>query len=189
MNKKVEQSHINTESGDVIAGNKIVNLPPVKVGLIKRLFRDLSKEYGNKEKIDEICVELTDYKIERDVIGLDAKLLQAGCTQNYIEDAEVLKQRFSKKLYHYQEYQSAQRIYVLILAQVSELFRAKILPKLNRGKDVIDLEDDIYKEIIHPLNQLLNEEASEDNVLYINAQEIRGMVYYLTGRCHIKWVA
>lgn len=190
MNKRVKQSNIKTRSGDVVAGNKTVKLPnKIKISQIRRLFRDLSEEYGNKEKIEEICFELTDYDIERDVIGLDAKLNDAGCSSNHIENAEVLKQKFSKKLYHDQEYQSAQRIYVLLLAQVSELFRAKILPLLNNGKNVVDLQEDIYSEIIQPLNELLNKEASEDNVLYINSEEIRGMIYYLTGRCHIKWVA
>ncbi|WP_273565870.1 ABC-three component system protein [Maribacter halichondriae] len=191
MSKKVEQSNISTDSGDVVAGNKTISEKKgtVKISQIRRLFRDLSREYDNEEKIKEICVELNDYDIERDVIGLDAKLIEAGSTQNYIEDAEVLKQRFSKKLYHYNEYQSAQRIFVIMLAQVSELFRAKILPKLNDGRNVTDLDNDIYNEIIKPLNELLNKEASEDNVLYISSQEIRGMLYYLTGRCHIKWVA
>tara|TARA_R110000868_G_scaffold53666_10_gene168270 strand:- start:2485 stop:3060 length:576 start_codon:yes stop_codon:yes gene_type:complete len=188
---KVNQSKISTKSGDVIAGNKTVYEQKgiVRISLIRRLFRDLSEEYDNQEKIKEICVELNDYKIERDVIGLDAKLVQAGSSLNYIEDAEVLKQRFSKKLYTYSEYQSAQRIFVILLAQVSELFRAKILPKLNNGKSVTELDEDIYTEIIQPLNELINKEASEDNVLYISSEEIRGMLYYLTGRCHIKWVA
>lgn len=191
MADKVNQSKISTKSGDVIAGNKTVYEQKgiVRISLIRRLFRDLSEEYDNQEKIKEICVELNDYKIERDVIGLDAKLVQAGSSLNYIEDAEVLKQRFSKKLYTYSEYQSAQRIFVILLAQVSELFRAKILPKLNNGKSVTELDEDIYTEIIQPLNELINKEASEDNVLYISSEEIRGMLYYLTGRCHIKWVA
>jgi len=189
MSGKVVQRDISTESGDVVAGNKYVKKGTVKISQIRRLFRDLSKEYDNEEKIKEICEELNDYDIERDVIGLDAKLIEAGSTQNYIDNAEVLKQKFSKKLYHYNEYQSAQRIFVILLAQVSELFRAKILPKLNGGKNVIDLDEDIYNEIINPLNELLNSEASEDNVLYISSEEIRGMLYYLTGRCHIKWIA
>lgn len=190
MSKKVVQKNIQTESGDVVARDKIVNSPKiVKISQIRRLFRELSEEYGNKDKIEEIIFELTEYQIEKDVIGLDAKLIDAGCTENYIEDAEVVKQKFAKKLYHFQEYQSAQRIFVLLLAQVSELFRAKILPLLNSGKDVIDLQNDIYIEIINPIYLLLGKEASEDNVLYLNQAEIKGMVYYLTGRCHIKWVA
>ena len=192
MTKKISQRAIQTESGDVVAGNKNTIYEAerkVKISQIRRLFRDLANEYGNKEKIEEICFELNAYKIEKDVIGLDAKLLNAGCTNNFIENAEEVKQKFAKKLYHYQEYQSAQRIFVYMLAQVSELFRAKILPQLNKGFSAIDLQDDIFMEIIQPLDQLLNREASEDKVLYLTPEEIKGMIYYLTGRCHIKWVA
>ncbi|WP_415376407.1 ABC-three component system protein [Patiriisocius sp. Uisw_017] len=190
MTKKISQKNIETESGDVVGRDKIVNAPKqVKISHIRRLFRDLSTEYGNEDKIKQICFELTAYQIEKDVIGLEAKLNDAGCTNNYIENAEVVKQKFAKKLYHYQEYQSAQRIFVLLLAQISELFRAKILPLLNEGKDVIELQNDIYEEIINPIYELLSKEASEDNVLYLNPEEIKGMIYYLTGRCHIKWIA
>ncbi len=190
MSNSVNQENIQTGSGDVVGRDKIINSPKqVKISQIRRLFRDLSEEYDNKDKIEEICFELTEYKIEKDVVGLPAKLNDAGCTENFIEDAEIVKQKFAKKLYHYQEYQSAQRIFVLLLAQVSELFRAKIVPLLHDGKNVIELQDDIYNEIISPVYELLSREASEDNVLYVNQAEIKGMIYYLTGRCHIKWVA
>ena len=64
-----------------------------------------------------------------------------------------------------------------------------VIYQLNKGFSAIDLQDDIFMEIIQPLDQLLNREASEDKVLYLTPEEIKGMIYYLTGRCHIKWVA
>ena len=39
-------------------------------------------------------------------------------------------------------------------------------------------------EVVHAIIESL-----EDNPLILNYQELKGMLYYLTGTCHINWHA
>jgi hypothetical protein len=43
------------------------------------------------------------------------------------------------------------------------------------------------EKVIHPIFTLLNDEAGEDDVLFFTTEEIYGMVYFLTARCHLNW--
>ncbi|WP_298954599.1 ABC-three component system protein [uncultured Nonlabens sp.] len=184
------QKDIDSGGGDVVGRDKIINkrIGKVKISQLRKLFQTLVEERDNEIKISKISEELNDYLTERDVIGLPSKLKEAGCSDNYLNDAEFIKHKFAKKLYHFQEYPSAQKIYVLIMAHVIELFRAKILPNIDDYTDLAKVDNKLFEEVIVPIVDALHSETSEDEVLYINHEEIRGMIYFLTGRCHLRWV-
>ena len=45
----------------------------------------------------------------------------------------------------------------------------------------------VYKNVIDPIIQKLNVEGANDDYLCYDAEDVLGMVYYLTGRCQINW--
>ncbi len=151
------------------------------------LFEKLNSEFENDEKFDNLIDDLNRYTIRRDVIGLEQKLINGNRYDLIEEDAEILKEDYYKKLTKSQLYHSAQKINAHLLAQVLELFRNKIKPLIRAKSDNITISNAISNEIIRPLINIIETDGSEDNVLNFSATDIEGMIYYLTGRCHIKW--
>jgi hypothetical protein len=45
----------------------------------------------------------------------------------------------------------------------------------------------LNEKVIQPILEILNKEGAEDNYLNYNANDIFGMVYFLTGKCHLNW--
>jgi hypothetical protein len=48
--------------------------------------------------------------------------------------------------------------------------------------DLTEIKRAVQHEIIDPIEAMLGE-----NVLDLYADEINGMLYFLTGNCHIRW--
>lgn len=176
--------------GDIVQGNKETvenhyhHKNKTRLG---QLFEKLNSEFENNDHITDLIDDLNRYTIQRDVIGLEQKLTEANRT-HLIDDALWLKEEYYKKLTKYQLYQSAQKIQAHLLASVLERFRNKIKPLIiSESSDAI-VSKAISDEIINPLIHLLEAEGLDDNILGFSATDIEGMIYYLTGRCHITWI-
>lgn len=46
---------------------------------------------------------------------------------------------------------------------------------------------EIHKQIVLPIMNILNEDGENDMYLYLTVDHIYGMLYYLTGMCHLNW--
>lgn len=188
MVNRVSQKNIKIKGdGDVVAGNKIVNNYDSDYTRLKRLFDALCSEFTKNEKLTEVCEELNRYLTEKDTIGLEKKLFDAGYKEDYILDALEQKEYFSKKLYHYKEYDSAQKIYVDLLALIKTSFQDYIYPLIEEKATDSEIKSAIREKVINPIIEILNIDGAQDNVLNLNAEEVKGMIFYLTGMCHIKW--
>jgi hypothetical protein len=40
-----------------------------------------------------------------------------------------------------------------------------------------------------PVLKILNDEGYDDEILNYNVDDILGMLYFLSGKCHINWIA
>ncbi|MHC9088737.1 ABC-three component system protein [Tenacibaculum sp. IMCC1] len=173
--------------GDVVGGNKITHIHNSKGTRLSRLFDALNREVQNDKKLQNVCEELNRYLTDKDTIGLERKLEDGGFDEDYIIEAIEQKEYFSKKLYKYQEYESAQFIYVDLLALIKTNFTDYIYPLLKQKPDLLTLNSELRDKIVNPILNTLNTDGAGDSILNLNAEEVKGMVYYLTGRCHIKW--
>ena len=128
--------------------------------------------------------ELSDYmgpRIEREVIGLEKKLFD-GNREDQIGEAEFLKLKFSKKLVKDELSESVQTVYANILAYINTIFAMKISPLIKNDTARIQIDEQIFEKIIRPIYQ----DVSIANI-GITTDHIRGMLYYLTGNCYIRW--
>ena len=93
-----------------------------------------------------------------------------------------MKELVAKIIIKYQHYQSAQKIITYLLADVESIFNSSIKPKLrdklSQEQLSLLLRDSLEKEITEKLGS---------NVLNIYNRQIVGMVYFLTGNCHLEW--
>ena len=146
----------------------------------------LSKKYveeKSNQKVTYVIIdELTHYSNEKyDIRDLTEKLEDAGF--GYLIDVgEELKEEVSKLIIRNQHYKSAQKIITYLLAEVESIFNANIKSKL------LDVREEAALKILFRTH--LEKEIQAhlgDNVLEIFNRQINGMVYFLTGNCHLEW--
>lgn len=183
---------INLENSDV--GDKFVGRDDKSVNIIYEssnratYLQDLYERY-QKEKLEnpdfkELCEELDYFNsiIDEDVIGLEEKLRQ-GNREKLISYALEVKERFHKKLMKTSQYSEiAQDINVYLLTKVRRGFIMDIYNLIcdNESEDKINLL--ITERIIKPVQEDLG-----INLFRYNEDDIMGMIFFLTGNCHIKW--
>lgn len=187
----VSQTGNKLEKGD-LAGRDI-NKPVYNIGKVnlagqsqlEKLYIKLEKEKKESKIFSEIIDELLHFKTCIDgvkVIGLEKKLIDAD-RQNYLTFAEEVKERFTRKLLRNEHSETAQIIYAFLLAKVYSSFQHNIYPRIIEGLPEEFINSLVTEYIINPLDDLLG-----DNLLRIYDDEINGMIYFLTGNCHIKWI-
>ena len=179
----------NTVGNDQVGRDKITtnNLnfgrSQSNITAMQALLAKFKEERKNNPQLDEFIEELDYYNkpLETDVIGLEQKLID-GNRESFINYATRVKEVYHKKLYKFQFSEVAQRINYHLLALVESYFTTYIYPRICESEDPNVINALIVDTIINPLLDQLDE-----NPLGFSANEINGMMYFLTGNCHIKW--
>lgn len=187
---KVNQKNNTVESGD-LAGRD-VNKPTYNYGRVssggqsqlEKLYEKLEEEKKNSSAFSEVIEDLLHYKnyaVNTKVIGLEEKL-KNGNRLNYLRFAESSKEKFTRKLVKNEHSETAQLIYAFLLAKVYASFETFVFPRIMEGHPEEFINQLVSTYIIAPIEDILG-----DNLLRIYEDEINGMIYFLTGNCHIKW--
>ncbi|WP_238601668.1 ABC-three component system protein [Proteus terrae] len=140
----------------------------------------------NDDEYRYMIEELQEYlnpRPGRKIIGLEKKL-EEGKRLDLLDDATYLENRFARRVTKFQFSSSEEVIYYHCLSKINSSFTHYIKPlfKNTVGNDIVDRV--IYDRIVEPLY----EEVSEVNAA-ISTELIRGMIFFLTGKCHIRWVS
>jgi hypothetical protein len=185
-----EVSLINSSIGGDFIGrdyNPITIINPVfQSAYLENLYNQFQVEKETNPELKEFSEEL-DYfnsSLDEDVIGLENKLI-AGNRQKIINYAIVVKEKFHKKLMKTSQYSSiAQDINVYILTKVRRGFMMEVYTLIcnNEPEEKINLI--ITERIINPVKAELGL-----NLFKYDEDDIMGMIFFLTGNCHLKWTA
>lgn len=190
MSNKIILENITIQgNGDVAARdiNKNYFYGRVSTGgqsQLEKLYERLEKERERSPIFNDVIEELLHYKnnaSNTEIIGLEAKLIN-GNRQSYLEFAEKVKEKFTRKLVKNEYSETAQLIFAFLLAKVYSNFETFISPQLNQGHPEEYINNLVISQIINPIEEILG-----DNLLRIYTDDINGMIYFLTGNCHIKW--
>ena len=151
-------------------------------------FRKLAEEFRNDERLRRKLDDIKRYKTVLDKTrGLDKKLEDGGFAPDSIATARRKKQYYVKKATKYQYYESAQRIDSYLYAKVCNRFDSYVFP-LIRGQHPLDeVRTAVYEQVVIPILEEINEQGSADTCLCYTEDDIFGILYYLTGNCHINW--
>lgn len=169
---------------DIIKPSYTVNAAPLqKHNKLKELFRAFEHEKENNIQFKEFIDELEHFTTSQDeeVIGLEEKL-KNGNRETILSFAKAVKEMYTKKLVKYQFYQSAQKINVYLLGLTWQYFMTSVYPLVCNGAPESVVNDAVKNSIIDPLL-----EALDGDTLGFQPHDISGMIYFLTGNCHIKW--
>lgn len=173
-------SNVDTGGGDFKVGIFIAPNATKIAALIEagKAMAEGSLEY------DDLMEELNSYQKPRpgrEIIGLEGKLNNANMS-SLLDDATYLKGEAIKKITRYQFQSHKAALHNYIYGKIYEIFNTQILPLLHQGKTADEINKFISNLIVLPL---ADEICEADPT--INSNTIRGMLYILTGNCHLAW--
>lgn len=150
-------------------------------------FRRLNDEINNDIRLQKKLDDIKRYRTKLPhTIGLEAKLKDGGFSQSAIDKARRLKMYFAKKSTRFQYYESAQFIDGYLFAKLCHRFDTYILPNIE-SLSLCDIRQMVYEKVVLPIIDEINANGLCDRQLCYNEDDIYGMLYYLTGKCHINW--
>lgn len=178
-------SAIGTQA-NVMENNGTINIGNSRSRL-SATFERLEQEILNntrKEVIDELLMYTTKLDGTK---GLEEKLQDGGFQKIFIQKAIIQKEMYAKRATKYECYPAAQEIILSLFARIKNEFDVRIYPMIITGVDVPLIMQEVHKQIVSPILQMIETNGANDQSLYFNMDHIYGMIYYLTGMCHINW--
>ncbi len=177
---ETNQSNITTESG-AVAGRDITsynyNITPRKGHYLLQKLRNGIEP--SEEKFLKELEHLMSKRTDEEIIGLEKKLIQ-GNRQDLLEYAFEEKERYYKKLLSCSTLEIEQELHLYLLLEVRSRFKV-VYSKIHRGRSIDEVNLEIEKMVDEIYCQL------EDDPINLYRNGIDGMIYFLTGNCHIKW--
>lgn len=168
--------------GDVVVGDKNVGAPTLTS--LEKAIQSIKESVQDDVDLVEIIEELEEYvtdKPDREVIGVKAKLENGG-RQELVEKAIYYKSKFARKLAKNQMSLVEQKVYAHALASIIVAFDLKVRPVIADGESNSMVDAAIHDSIIEPTyGALVGFDAQ------IKSDLVAGMVYFLTGKCHLNW--
>jgi len=118
---------------------------------------------------------------------VEEKLTDGGFRPSRIAEAKRLKEMYAKIAMQYDCYPSAQKIIHSLFARIKHEFDDNIFPLIERQQPLNIVMERIRERIVIPIRDMLEANGAHDSVLGFNEDHIYGMIYYLTGMCHLNW--
>ena len=160
------------------------NIYQVSLTSLEKAIEQIKKTWSKDEKLIDIIEELAGYITDhptRKIIGLEKKLEQ-GERAELIDNAILLKNRFERRIAKNQMSMSEQHVYIQVLSAINTSWTYNIRPLIESGENIKVIDQAIWKELIEPVHKAI---VSYDCT--INTDLVSGMLYFLTGKCHLAW--
>lgn len=164
--------------------NYIFNIPPPDPAALARLLAQIQELSETDEDFQYFIQRLdffTNQKTQTPVIGLEQKLRNGG-RDDLLEIAIERKDAFAKRLFRSQLNRRRQGIFLYILQKISFGFEEQVRPLMKQGAPDKVIDGIILNGIV---DTIYSEVMTED--FTIDQYMISGMLYFLTGKCHLIW--
>ncbi|GAB3535086.1 ABC-three component system protein [Photobacterium alginatilyticum] len=142
--------------------------------------QNLAKEDPAYRNMIEDFQEFLTPRAGRNIIGLDNKLIEGG-REDLLEDAAYLESRFARRVSKGQLSEKEQVVYYHCLSKINSYFKSYIIPQIKANESNVKIDSYIQEKIIDPLYKEIA------IVQPMSMDMISGMLYFLTGKCHIRW--
>lgn len=154
--------------------------------VFRKLFSKLEKEAAEDKVLNSYIRQLEVYtrQVENeDVIGLEAKLLLAN-RQRQVQLAKALKENVYAEIKANQFSPAYQLIVATLMARIHERFDSQVRHLIDAGVDASLVDRAVSENITVPISNELDDCPQFEDV---SIDYVRGMIYFLTGNCHIRW--
>ena len=181
----MSQKGINTNGGDNAGGdiNKTINNYPSEQSPLARLIDNLKIEIEQQDKTNDTheMLELYTENIDREIIGLNEKLKKANKDEKTISRAMKVKEIFSKILAERTFYKSGQKVYSELMNHIYLGFNSNVMPLIEEKAP----DHKIEAAVSVVIQDIISKIGVGCDI--VSSLEIEGILYYLTGNCHIRW--
>ena len=151
-------------------------------------FEKLKEEVASNSKYEGVKDALKYYLTKLDGVDVSQKLTDGGLNETEILRAIRRKEKYAKQLERNKFYESAQLIDSEIFAKIIIDFETHVeIPLINKGASKSEVFQAVLDKVISPTLSLINEEGEYDTFLNYTVEDIYGMIYFLTGKCHLNW--
>ncbi|WP_423740512.1 ABC-three component system protein [Flavobacterium columnare] len=158
-----------------------------KKSRLSQRFEKLKNEVENDIRYNDFIDDFLSYNTKLDGRSMPDKLKDGGFSDLEIIKATSKKHKYSKKLEKNKLYETAQIIDVELFSMISLNFETYIEPLINDNADKTIIKTTLTEKVVMPIINLINDEGVDDTFLNYNVDDILGMIYFLTGKCHINW--
>ena len=149
----------------------------------ENLRKEILKEV-TQETIEELKYYITELPGSK---PFEEKLTDGGFSEDSIQEATRQKELYRKRAQMYRNYPSAQQINLDLLSSIKNSFYTYIFPLIEEGTPLSVIKQHVREKIVIPTREMLNKNGMYDDKLRYNEDHIYGMIYYLTGMCHLNW--
>lgn len=186
---KYNDTHIETVGSYNPNADKVYNYEaPAPETRLSSWFRQLQNEFRCSKTLQDKHDDISGFHtVLPDTIGLERKLQDGRFSASDIEKAKRSKQYYAKKATKFQYYESAQHIDDYLFAKVASKFDTYIMPLIRNTRPLDDIKTAVYEQVVSPIMHEIEANGANDTCLCYTEDNIFGMLYYLTGNCHINW--
>lgn len=170
----------NKINGDVFTGNKYTyeaDLTSLEKHIRAIVTKNDTQILGNYS--DDLRYYVTNNPV-REIIGLENKLTQ-GDRSDLIDDALEAKNFFERRLSKDTMSNIEQEVFAQCLTTIKSAFTI-IKSNIDEGKINSEIDTLIYEKITEPIHKALSHYDTK-----LNQMHVRGMLFFLTGKCHLIW--
>lgn len=151
-------------------------------------FKSLLEEIENGITAD-VFEDLEFYRTRLDgKKDVEEKLTDGGFKPLRIKEAKRYKEMYRKVAEKYDCYPSAQKIFLALFARIKHEFDTSIFPLIEKQTELNIVMEQLRYKIVIPIMDTLEQNGRYDQYLNFTEDHIYGMIYYLTGMCHLNWV-
>nr|WP_321375742.1 ABC-three component system protein [uncultured Bacteroides sp.] len=179
--------NLSTVSNQINIAENYGNLSLSPKTRFSKRFEKLKNEIESNLQYKKILSDFEYYNTKLDGKDMPSKLEDGGFSENYISKATLKKQKYAKKAEKYKFYESAQWIDCQLFAKIKLEFDTHVEPLINKGAERAIITQAVTEKVVKPVLDLINIEGENDDILNYDSEDILGMIYYLTGKCHINW--
>ena len=171
---------VQQTKGDINVGK---NTAARIVGNMARVRKEIGKELSEQTR-QQIEFYETKIKGTKDV---EQKLNDGGFKPSAIKEAKRLKEFWAKEAFRTSDYPVIQEDNLLYYTRIVHKFGTYIMPMIEDGEPVREIMVALHEKIVQPIMDIFQENGYNDQNLHYTYDHIYGMIYYLTGNCHLNW--
>ncbi|AVO45943.1 hypothetical protein C6569_13165 [Phreatobacter cathodiphilus] len=153
---------------------------------MNRLYRKLRDEAAHDQELTDYIDQLQIFtrSVEHEtIVGLDGKFTAAN-RQDQLDMAKVMKEMVYAELRKNMFSKTFQTIYATLMGKIYEEFETWVKPAVAKGASREDIDLLVNVHVVKPVVSELEMCSEYDGAA---TSTVRGMIYFLTGNCHLIW--
>jgi hypothetical protein len=180
-------SNIAPVDNQVNVNQLIGNIDFSNISRLGQRFKRLKEEVEKDIRLSDFMDDFKSYNTRLDGISMPEKLSDGGFSNVEILKATKRKHMYSKKLEKNKLYETAQLIDMELFSLINLYFETYIEPLIEEGAAKTQIKQTVLEKIVQPIINLINQDGRDDTFLNYTTEEIYGMIFFLTGKCHLNW--